>query len=63
MRGNANINKQKIVEEYKTTKSGIETLALKYHIGKIKLKKILAEYGIEHKKTWRTTKQRAFYYE
>lgn len=50
MKGNENIDKQKIVEEYKTTKSGIETLALKYHIGKIKIKKILVEYGIEHKK-------------
>ena len=47
MRGNININERKIVEEYTNTKIGIEKLALKYHIGKIKVKRILDEYGIE----------------
>lgn len=50
MKENTNINEGRIVEEYINTKIGIEKLALKYHIGKIRIKKILDEYGIEYKK-------------
>ena len=50
MKENTNINEGRIVEEYTNTKIGIENLALKYHISKIRVKKILDEYGIEYKK-------------
>lgn len=50
MKGNININKIEIIEEYTKTKIGIEKLAIKYHIGKIKVKKILDEYNIKYKK-------------
>lgn len=50
MKGNININKIDIIKEYTKTKIGIEKLAIKYHIGKIKVKKILNEYNIKYKK-------------
>lgn len=44
-----NLTSQSIINEYNEG-LGIEKLALKYHIGKIKIKKILFENGIEIKK-------------
>lgn len=44
-----NLTSQSIINEYNEG-LGVEKLALKYHIGKIKIKKILFENGIEIKK-------------
>ena len=44
------LNKDKICREYTETKIGIEALAVKYHVGKLKIKSILSDAGIETKK-------------
>lgn len=41
---------EEICKEYLETGIGIESLALKYHVGKLKIKKILSDNGIEFKK-------------
>lgn len=43
------LDKEKICKEYTETKIGIEALATKYHVGKLKIKSILSEAGIETK--------------
>lgn len=43
------LNEKEICEEYLDTKIGIEKLALKYHVGKKKIKDILAKNNIKHK--------------
>lgn len=44
------INKENICKEYTESKIGVEALAAKYHVGKLKIKSILTEAGIEIKK-------------
>jgi len=44
------IDKEKICKEYIESKIGVEALATKYHVGKLKIKGILAEAGITIKK-------------
>lgn len=44
------LDEKLICEEYVTTKIGIEALALKYHVGKLKIKDILKRNGIDVKK-------------
>ena len=44
------IDKEKICKEYTESKIGVEALAAKYHVGKLKIKGILAEAGISIKK-------------
>ena len=44
------LNENEICKEYIETNIGIETLAKKWHVGKIKIKKILQENGVELKK-------------
>lgn len=44
------IDKEKICKEYTESKIGVEALATKYHVGKLKIKGILAEAGITIKK-------------
>lgn len=44
------LNKEQICKEYTESKIGVEALALKYHVGKLKIKSILAEGGVEVKK-------------
>lgn len=39
-----------ICDEYLNSKIGIETLALKYHVGKLRIKQILSQNGIQFKK-------------
>lgn len=41
---------KEICKDYLETRMGIETLAYKYHVGKLKIKKILSDNGIEIKK-------------
>lgn len=40
----------KICKEYQTTRDGVEVLAKKYHVGKIRIKSILKSHNIEFKK-------------
>ena len=47
---NSEIDKIEIFKEYVNTNIGIEALAKKYHVGKLKIKAILTEAGIEFKK-------------
>lgn len=44
------IDKETICKEYTETKIGVEALAKKYYVGKLKIKSILAEAGIGIKK-------------
>ena len=44
------LDEQKICEEYLNTRIGIEAIALKYHVGKLKIKQILTKNNIEFKK-------------
>ena len=44
------LDEKLICEEYINTKIGIEALALKYHVGKLKIKDILKRNGIDVKK-------------
>ena len=44
------IDKEKICKEYTESKIGVEALATKYHVGKLKIKGILADSGISIKK-------------
>lgn len=44
------IDKEKICKEYTESKIGVEALATKYHVGKLKIKGILTEAGITIKK-------------
>ena len=44
------IDKETICKEYTESKIGVEALAKKYHVGKLKIKSILAEAGIGIKK-------------
>ena len=39
-----------ICDEYLNSKIGIETLALKYHVGKLRIKQILSQNGVQLKK-------------
>ena len=44
------LDEKMICDEYLNTKTGIETMALKYHVGKLKIRQILNKNGIEIKK-------------
>ena len=44
------LDEKMICDEYLNTKTGIETMALKYHVGKLKIIQILNKNGIEIKK-------------
>ena len=44
------LNETLICDEYTNSKIGIEALALKYHVGKLKIKQILVKNGISFKK-------------
>lgn len=44
------LDEKSICDEYLNTKIGIEAMALKYHVGKLKIKQILSNNGIEFKK-------------
>ena len=44
------LDEKVICDEYLNSKIGIESLALKYHVGKLKIKQILAQSGIRFKK-------------
>ena len=44
------LDEKMICDEYINTKTGIETMALKYHVGKLKIRQILNKNGIEIKK-------------
>lgn len=50
MRRKAELDEKLICEEYKYSNVGIETLALKYHVGKKKINSILLNNNISHKK-------------
>jgi hypothetical protein len=50
------LNSEIIIKEYKEG-MGVEKLALKYHVGKVKIKNILFENGIELKKKGRQKKE------
>lgn len=47
---NMMINKENICKEYTESKIGVEALATKYHVGKLKIKSILSEAGVDIKK-------------
>lgn len=49
-----------ICNEYLNTKIGIESIALKYHVGKKRIKEILAKYGIQSKKRGGQNNNEAF---
>ena len=49
MKSNNNLDVNSIIEDYKNG-IGTEKLSLKYHVGKIKIKNILLENGVELKK-------------
>ena len=44
------INDEDIINEYKSTCISVDTLAKKYHVGKIKIRKILSDNNIERRK-------------
>ena len=44
------LDEKQICQEYLTTNIGVETLALKHHVGKKRIKDILLNNGIEIKK-------------
>lgn len=44
------LDELKICEEYQSTRNGVEVLAKKYHVGKLRIKNILKSYNIEFKK-------------
>lgn len=50
MKNKVILNKEEIVNEYINTKIGVEKMALKYHVGKYRIKMILEEMGISIKK-------------
>lgn len=43
---------KKICEEYLNTKIGIEAIALKYHVGKLKIKQILTKNNMIKNMDW-----------
>ena len=49
MKRNTEINEKQICDEYLNTNIGTEALALKYHIGKKRVKSILSNKGIKPK--------------
>ncbi len=50
MKKKVEINEELLCKEYLETKIGVESLALKYHIGKLRVKEILKKNNIEIKK-------------
>lgn len=50
MKNRTELNEEMICKEYLDTQIGIESLALKYHVGKKKIKEILTKYNISSKK-------------
>lgn len=50
MKKKVEINEEVLCKEYLETKIGVESLALKYHIGKLRVKEILKKNNIEIKK-------------
>lgn len=50
MKNRTELNEEMICKEYFDTQIGIESLALKYHVGKKKIKEILTKYNISLKK-------------
>lgn len=44
------LNEEQICNEYLNTKIGVEALALKYHVGKLRIKEILTKFDISTKK-------------
>ena len=50
MKNRTELNEEMICKEYLDTRIGIESLALKYHVGKKKIKEILTKYNISSKK-------------
>lgn len=50
MKKKIEINEETLCKEYLETKIGVESLALKYHIGKLRVKEILKKNNIEIKK-------------
>lgn len=45
MRKKIEIDEKLICEEYTETNIGIETIALKYHVGKLRIKEVLTKHG------------------
>lgn len=54
------LDEKMICDEYLNTKTGIETMALKYHVGKLKIRQILNKNGIEIKKRGRQSDDNTF---
>ena len=54
------LDEKMICDEYLNTKTGIESMALKYHVGKLKIKQILNKNGIEIKKRGRQSGNNTF---
>lgn len=54
------LDEKMICDEYLNTKTGIETMALKYHVGKLKIRQILNKNGIEIKKRGRQNDDNTF---
>lgn len=54
------LDEKMICYEYLNTKTGIESMALKYHVGKLKIKQILNKNGIEIKKRGRQSGNNTF---
>jgi len=50
MKNKVTLNEKQICQEYLTTNIGVESLALKHHVGKKRIKEILLVNGIEVKK-------------
>ena len=54
------LDEKMICDEYLNTKTGIKTMALKYHVGKLKIRQILNKNGIEIKKRGRQSDDNTF---
>lgn len=54
------LDEKMICDEYLNAKTGIETMALKYHVGKLKIRQILNKNGIEIKKRGRQNDDNTF---
>lgn len=50
MKRKTNLDEKLICDEYRNGRDGIEALANKYHVGKIRIKEILKKYGVKFKK-------------
>lgn len=53
MKNKTVLNKEEIANEYVKSQIGVEKLASKYHVGKLKIKEILKEFNIRQLYTFR----------